>query len=217
MNFDWQVVPLDWLIEAVRERCGPARPAVVAVNGHSSSGKTTLAGRLVDVLPDAAVLHTDDLARDEGVFAWDVPLREEVLPIVRAGEPLDFPPPRWWQARGITGSVVLPGSLAYLVVEGVGASQDSVRDVYDLVIWVETEEPTRLDRDLRRVAAGEMATPGAYDGWMAEENAYTTAARPWEHADLLVYGGDSIDHDRGTEVVVAHAGLQTRMGPPGRR
>lgn len=217
MNFDWQVVPLDRLVEAVRHRCGSARPAVVAVDGHSSSGKTTLAARLVGSLSDAAVLHTDDLARDEGVFAWDVPLREEVLPTVRAGEPLDFPPPRWWQARGITGSVTLPGSLAYLVVEGVGASRDSVPAAYDLVVWVETDEPTRLDRDRRRLAAGEMATPGAYAGWMAEENAYSTAARPWEHADLLVYGGESIAHDRDGEVVVGHAGLQTRIGPPGRR
>lgn len=217
MNFDWQVVSSDRLAEVVRRRCGPAQPAVVAMNGHSSSGKTTLARRLVDILPDSAVLHTDDLARDEGVFAWDVPLRNEVLPIVRAGDPLDFPPPRWWQTRGITGSVTLPGSLAYLVVEGVGASRDSVRDIYDLVIWVETDEPTRLDRDLRRLAAGEMATPGAYDGWMAEENAYTTGARPWEHADLLVYGGDSIAHDRATEIVVSGPDLHTRIGPPGRR
>ena len=149
------------------------------------------------------MLHTDDLARNQGVFAWDVPLRDEVLPVVRAGEPLDYPPPQWWQARGRTGSVTLPGSLTYLVVEGVGASQDSVRDAYDVVIWVETEEPTRLARDLLRLAAGEMSSPGAYAGWMAEENAYTTAERPWEHADLLVYGGDSIPHDLETQVVLA--------------
>ncbi len=183
---------------------------MVAVNGHSSSGKTTLAGRLVDILPAAAVLHTDDLARDEGLLAWDVPLREEVLPVVRAGEPLDLPPPRWWQARGLTGSVTLPGSLSYLVVEGVGASQASVRDMYDLVIWVETEELTRLARDASRLAAGEMPSPGAYAGWMAEENAYTTAERPWEHADLLVYGGESIPYDRATEVVLGDSLRRSR-------
>ena len=91
----------------------------------------------------------------------------------------------------------------YLVVEGVGASQASVRDAYDLVIWVETDEPTRLARDLQRLTAGEMSSPGAYAGWMAEENAYTTAERPWEHADLLVNGGDSIPYDPATHVVLA--------------
>lgn len=214
MTLDWRVAPLAELADRITGAMGTRRPTVVAVNGHSSSGKTTLAGRLVDVLPDAAVLHTDDLATDEGVFAWDVALRDEVLPVVRAGKPLDRPAPRWWQARGRAGSVTLPGSLAYLVVEGVGASQASVRDAYDLVIWVETDEPTRLARDLVRLAAGEMSSPGAYAGWMAEENAYTTADRPWEHADLLVNGGDSVPHDRWTQVVVADGSPQTPQGLP---
>ncbi|HEV2931321.1 MAG TPA: hypothetical protein VGW74_21775, partial [Propionibacteriaceae bacterium] len=90
MIFTWQVVELDELARLVVERCGPTRPAVVAVNGHSSSGKTTLAERLAATLPHAAVLHTDDLAWHQGVFAWDVLLREAVLPVVRAGEPLDY-------------------------------------------------------------------------------------------------------------------------------
>ena len=202
MNLGWRVAALGELVDRVVAVGSPRRPVVVAVNGHSSSGKTTLAGRLAAALPDAAVLHTDDLATDEGVFAWDGPLRDQVLPVVRAGEPLSHPAPQWWRARGLTGSVTLPGSLRYLVVEGVGASQASVRDAYDLVVWVETEEPTRLARDLRRLAAGEMSTPGAYAGWMAEENAYTTVERPWEHADLLVYGGESIPYDRSTHVVL---------------
>jgi uridine kinase len=204
VNLGWRTVPFAELVKRVRERADPGRLCVVAVNGHSSSGKTTLAGRLADDLPDAAVLHTDDLDRDEGVFAWDVPLRDRVLPVVRAGEPLDHPAPRWWQARGLTGSVTLPGSLAYLLVEGVGASQASVRDTYDFVIWVETEEPTRSARDQVRLAAGEMPEPGAFERWMAEENAYTTRERPWKHADLLVYGGQSIAYDRRTEVVLSN-------------
>ena len=115
-------------------------------------------------------------------------------PAVRAGEPLDYQPPQW-RARGRTDSITLPGGLAFLFVEGVGASQASLRDGYDLVFWVETEEPTRSARDLVRLAAGEMSA-GGFERWMAEENAYTTRERPWEHADLLVYGGESIPYDR---------------------
>jgi hypothetical protein len=186
------------------ERCGSARPAVVAVDGHGSSGKTSLAERLMSRLPSAAVLHTDDLAWQQGVFTWDGLLRDSVLPVVRAGEPLDYQPPQW-QARSRTGSITLPGSLAYLLVEGVGASQPSIRDQFDLVLWVETDEPTRLARDLHRLAAGEMS-PEDYASWMAEENAYTTRERPWEHADLIVYGGDSIGYDPGQEIVLRPSG-----------
>ncbi len=92
--------------------------------------------------------------------------------------------------------------MAFLVVEGVGASQASVRAAYDVVIWVETDEPTRLGRDLPRLAAGEMSMPD-YHSWMAEENAYVTRERPWEQADLIVNGGDSIPHDPDAEVVLA--------------
>jgi uridine kinase len=197
----WRVVGLDELARLVVERCGPTRPAIVAVNGHSSSGKTTLAGRLAARLPAAAVLQTDDLAWHQGVFAWDTLLHEDVLPVVRAGEPLDYRPPQW-QARSRDGSITLPGALDFLLVEGVGASQASVRSAYDAVLWVETDEPTRLARDVPRLAAGGMS-PADYASWMAEENAYVTRERPWEHADLVVYGGDSIPHDPDREAVIA--------------
>ena len=200
MNLGWRVAPFAELVDRVTVAGPDGRPAVVAVNGHGSSGKTTLAGRLAATLPDAAVLHTDDLAWHHGVFSWDELLRDDVLPAVRSGEPLDYQPPQW-RARGRTDSITLPGGLAFLFVEGVGASQPSLRDGYDFIFWVETEEPTRSARDLVRLAAGEMSVDG-FAQWMAEENAYTTRERPWEHADLLVYGGESIPYDREAEVVL---------------
>ncbi len=200
MNLGWRVAPFGELVDHVAAASPTGRPAVVAVNGHGSSGKTTLAGRLAATLPDAAVLHTDDLAWNHGVFSWDELLRDDVLPAVRAGEALHYQPPQW-RARGRTDSITLPGGLAFLFVEGVGASQASLRDGYDLVFWVETEEPTRSARDLVRLAAGEM-TPDDFTSWMAEENAYTTRERPWEHADLLVYGGEWLPWDRDREVVL---------------
>ena len=140
------------------------------------------------------MLHTDDLAWHHGVFAWDELLRDAVLPVVRAGEPLDYRPPQW-QARSRPGSITLPGGLAFLVVEGVGASQASVRD---------RVRRGHLGGDRRADPAG-PGPPSAggrgdvdtadYASWMAEENAYITRERPWEHADLLVNGGDSIPHD----------------------
>jgi hypothetical protein len=201
VNLGWRVVPFAEMVDRVAAAGPDRRPALVAVNGHSSSGKTTLSRRLGDAVADAAVLHTDDLAWHHGVFSWDELLRDGVLPVVRDRKPLDYRPPQW-QARGRTDSITLPGELAVLFVEGVGASQSSLRAEYDLVIWVESEEPTRFARDRVRLAAGEMSEDD-FTSWMAEEYGYTTRERPWEHADLLVYGGESIAYDRETEVVVA--------------
>jgi hypothetical protein len=160
-----------------------------------------LAAKLAVALPQSGVLHTDDLAWHQGVLSWDVLLLDHVLPVVRSAVPLHYRPLAW-QTRGRPDEISLPGGLQHLVIEGVGASQASVRDELDLVIWVETDEPTRLARDAVRVAAGEIDYAD-YLSWMAEENAYVVSQRPWQRAHLLICGGDSIAHNPMTEVVVA--------------
>lgn len=200
MNLDWRVRPLDDLVQRIRVRATTS-PAIVAVNGHSSSGKTTLARRLAAALETCDVLHTDDIAWHQGVFAWDVLLINDVLPVVRSGQPLCYRPPAWDQRRR-AGAVELAGGLDFLIIEGVGASQPSVRGELDVVIWVETDEPTRSARNATRIAAGEDS-PSGYLRWMVEENAYVVERQPWLDADFLVNGGDSIDHDRDTAVVLA--------------
>jgi len=67
-----------------------------------------------------------------------------------------------------------------------------VRRELDVIIWVETPQSIRESRDAARVAAGEISAT-SYANWMAEENAYTAAERPWEHADLIVDGNASLD------------------------
>jgi energy-coupling factor transporter ATP-binding protein EcfA2 len=199
--FNWTVTPLVDLARQVAERGGTQQPAVVGIDGQSSSGKTTLATQLAGLLPGSSVLHTDDLAWHHGVFSWDRLLIDDVLPVVRSGAALSYRPPAW-QGRGRPGAVELPGSLRWLVVEGVGASQPSVRGDLDVVLWVETDQPTRLARDAARVAAGEISAD-SYRGWMAEEYAYVVAHRPWEHADLIIDGREEARYDRDSEIVVA--------------
>jgi hypothetical protein len=48
----------------------------------------------------------------------------------------------------------------------------------------------------------------SYANWMAEENAYLAAELPWQHADLIVDGSGSLDHDQETEIAfrVAQSG-----------
>ena len=162
------------------------RPLLVAVNGHSSSGKSTLTARLAAALPRAAVVHTDDLAWHHGVLSWDDLLVDGVLTPVRAGRPVTFRPPAW-EARGRSGAVEVPAGIDYLLVEGVGVGRASLHAAFDVHLWVATPRAVRLARDRVRLAAGEMA-PDDYAAWMAEEDAHFTADRPWERANLVVEG-----------------------------
>ena len=163
----------------------------MAINGHGSSGKTSLSRQLSAVLPDCSVLHTDDLAWHHGVFAWDELLIKNVLPALRDGQPLQYRPPAWI-AGGRKDAITLAGNRQFVIIEGVGASQASIRPYLNVIIWVETAQSVRESRDEVRVAAGEISAT-SYANWMVEENAYVTAARPWEHADLLVDGSGNVD------------------------
>jgi uridine kinase len=205
--FNWQPLPLRRLADRIEDMAGIARPAVIGLNGHSSSGKTTLGRQLAATLPGCAVLHTDDLAWHHGVFSWDRLLIDDVLPVVRSGRALSYRPPAW-RVRGREGAIELPPDLRYLILEGVGATQGSVRAELAVAIWVETDEPTRLARDAERVAAGEISA-ASYAGWMAEENAYVTDQRPWDDADLVINGGDT-HGDRDSQVVIAEGWRKLR-------
>jgi hypothetical protein len=205
--FNWRPLPLDALADRIQHLAGAVRPAIVGLNGHSSSGKTTLSRQLAATLARCAVLHTDDLAWHHGVFSWDRLLIDDVLPVVRSGHALSYRPPAW-VVREREGAIELPGDLQYLILEGVGATQGSVRAELTVTIWVETDEPTRLARDAERVAAGEISA-ASYAGWMAEENAYVTDQRPWEDTDLVINGGDT-HRDSDSQVVIAEAWRKLR-------
>jgi hypothetical protein len=205
--FNWQPLPIHRLADRIEHLAGVVRPAVIGLNGHSSSGKTTLGRQLASTLAGSAVLHTDDLAWHHGVFSWDLLLIDHVLPVVRSGRALSYQPPAWL-VRGREGAIELPRDLQYLILEGVGATQLSVRPELAVAIWVETDEPTRLARDAERVAAGEISA-ASYAGWMAEENAYVTDHRPWEDADLVINGGDT-HRDRDSQVVIAEGWRKLR-------
>jgi hypothetical protein len=59
----WRVVPIGEFAELIWRHVGTpvGRPGVLAVDGRSSGGKTTLAGRLAAAMPGAVVVHTDDV------------------------------------------------------------------------------------------------------------------------------------------------------------
>src|SRR6266567_4287953 len=68
----WRAEPIADIIAgfADRARLSVQRPLVVAFDGRSSSGKTTLARRIAHTVPVTAVVHTDDIAWFHSRFGW---------------------------------------------------------------------------------------------------------------------------------------------------
>jgi RimJ/RimL family protein N-acetyltransferase len=203
----WRTELLASVAEAMlrlgRERGAGDRTVVLAVDGRSSGGKTTLAARLAGAVPGSAVVHTDDIAWFGSRFDWADLLIDGVLTPVRAGQPVAFRPPAW-QERRRPGAIEVPAGCPLLIVEGVGAARRESAHLTDAVIWVQADEPETERRNLARVGGPDgLPTVVDHRDWMAEEEPFLAGQRPWERADLVVCGTPELFYDPGTEVVVA--------------
>jgi len=179
------------------------RSRVLAVDGRSSSGKTTLAARIQAAVAGSATVHTDDIAWWHSRFGWTDLLIDGILMPVHRGEPVTFRPPSWAQ-HGRGGSIDVPASCPLLIVEGVGAGRREATYLVDALIWVQSDEREAERRSLARVGQpGGSRTVRDLRGWMGEEGPFLADQRPWERADLIVAGTPQIPFDPLTELVVA--------------
>jgi ribosomal protein S18 acetylase RimI-like enzyme len=191
------------VMRLARERGAGHRTVVLAVDGRSSGGKTTLAARLAGAVPGSAVVHTDDIAWYHSRFGWADLLIDGILRPVRAGRPVAFRPPAW-QERHRPGAIEVPAGCPLLIVEGVGSARRESADLTDAVLWVQADERDTERRNLARVGQpGGLPTVADHRDWMAEEEPFLAEERPWVRADLIVCGTPGISHDPATEVVVA--------------
>ena len=211
----WSVELLSTVVNEVIRR-GPdqsssGRPAVLAIDGRSNNGKTTLAAQISELVPGSVVIHTDDIAWEHSRFGWADLLIDGILVPVHHGQAVSYRPPRW-DEHGRAGSVEVPIGCPLLIVEGDGAGRREVAHLIDTLIWVQADEREAVRRAVARAAnrppadLANGAVDGASfdeDGWMAEEIPFNTAQRTWERADIIVCGTPAIPHDPSTEIVIA--------------
>ena len=207
----WRAKPITVVIDSLtrpgRSRNTGDRTVVLAVDGRSSSGKTTLAARLQAAVAGSAVVHTDDLAWWHSRFGWADLLVDGILMPVHRGEPVAFQPPRWAE-HGRRGSIDVPASCPLLIVEGVGAGRREAAHLVDALIWVQSDQREAARRSLARVGQpGGPRTVQDLREWMAEEEPFLADQRPWERADLVVAGTPPIPFDPLTELVAGHRAI----------
>jgi uridine kinase len=174
------------------------RPVMVGIDGHGGSGKSTLAQELADALSVAvAIVHGDDFYSDitdsermllrpeqgyENYFDWRR-VRTEVLSTAR--EPsatLRYQRYDWDEARlSEWTEVAMP---EVVIVEGVYTVRSELRDFYDVTVFVQTSEATRLQRQRSR----NENSDDWIERWAAAEKFYFTKERPWESTDAVVEG-----------------------------
>ncbi|HEX4214246.1 MAG TPA: hypothetical protein VIA06_13085 [Candidatus Dormibacteraeota bacterium] len=206
----WRVVALDDFAATVLALAGtvPGRPPIVAVDGRSGGGKTTVASRLREAIPGAAEVHTDDVAWHHSFFGWDDLLLGGILDPVRRGQEVSYRPPAWseWSRDG---AITVAAGASLLIVEGVGSGRRELAPALDGLIWVQSDLDEAQRRGIIR-DGGDAHAVSFWHEWMGEELPFLAADRPWERAGLIVSGTPDLPHDPSSEVVVAPP-----LGPAG--
>ena len=209
----WTVRRIDDLLHEILGAPGPrSAPLLLAVDGRSGGGKTTVTGQIVGRVPGAAVVHTDDIAWYHAMFDWSALMIDGVLAPLRRGEAVAYRPaalgrPRparrghrarrmpAGRRRGRGDRAPRPGR----VLRRAGLGADRPRGGL---------APRPGPR--RRLAAQEAF----WHEWEAEERPFLAAERPWERADVVVDGAPELPHDPASEMVV---GSVTTPGRSSRR
>ncbi|MGF1343514.1 uridine kinase family protein [Streptomyces flavovirens] len=158
---------------------GPVR--LIAVDGHAGSGKTTFAARLATALGGAPVLHLDDLATHEELFAWTDRLRDQVLVPLSRGEPARYAPYDW-TARCFGPPRTLPPAPVVLI-EGVGAGRAALRPYLAALLWIELDRTRSWERGRLRDGPG---LTEFWDGWTVAEERHFARDPSYPCADVVI-------------------------------
>lgn len=162
-------------------------PLLIAVDGRSGAGKTTLAVELAALLREhhsVSLFHLEDVypgwdGLDDGIGRYV----EGVLLPLRAGRPAHWN--AWDWDRGQDGAARTTAAAEIVLLEGVGAAAAAARPHLDAVIWIEADagirHRTAIERD------GEAYAP-FWQRWADQEDAWLAGDDPGAAADVVVQG-----------------------------
>jgi len=159
---------------------------VIAVDGRSGGGKTTLASALTLELK-GTLLSTDDFAWWHSFFDWPAMLIENAIAPLLQGQPVDYRPDAWIE-RHREGSIRAEPS-SFIILEGVGALQSTLRPYVDVGIWVQSDASESKRRGLARDLAQRPDPAEAerfWDEWQSAENEFQSAQQSWKVADWWI-------------------------------
>jgi len=174
------------------------RPFVVAIDGRSGVGKSTLAAAAAARLGNCPVIEGDEFYAGGSAQEWDRRSPAEnarcvldrqgqhaVLDTLRRGESAQWFGYDWdaFDGRRLDRpSRVDPA--AVVILEGVYSCRPELREVVDLRVLLRTPEAERLARLLAR--EGDLWADGWFDRWSAAEQYYFTEVVDQAGFDLVL-------------------------------
>jgi para-aminobenzoate synthetase len=161
-------------------------PVIIAIDGRSGAGKTTLAVELAARLRmhhKVSLFHLEDIYPGwNGLAAGVERYVSTVLAPLSRGEAATWTSWDWERHYDGDPRVTLPAEI--VIVEGVGAAAAEARPLLGAVIWAESPDEVRRTRALER----DGATYEPYwDQWAAQEEEWLAGDDVPHHADARVH------------------------------
>ena len=174
----------------------PGRTTLVAIDGLTCAGKSTLAGQVAGELQDAAVVDVDDFYRPmaaeeramlgpkesyDRYFDWERLLRDVLVPLSTHSRA------RYRRYDWVTNGLAEWHEIeprGVVIVEGVYSTRPELRPYFSVMVYVDAPREVRLARLLDR----RYPDVSWVDHWMAAEDWYAEHVDPANQVALVVHG-----------------------------
>jgi glycosyltransferase involved in cell wall biosynthesis/uridine kinase len=189
---------VDLVVERARELLdGRDHPLMIALDGRSGTGKSTLARTLAQRLGASVVIGDDFWAGGQDA-EWDARtprqrveealdwrrLRAQVLEPVAKGRRASWRPFDWTRGEGLSERVLELEPTAAVILDGAYSARWELSDLIDLAVLVEAPEEERRRRLERREGPAYMAA--WHRRWDPAEAYYFSDVRPPASFDLVI-------------------------------
>lgn len=166
-----------------------AGPKLIAIDGPAGSGKTSLASQLSNNLKSVTTIHMDDLYNgweDALTATLTQHLNEWVINPMTQFQSVCYQKFNW--STNEYGPAVEVRDIELLILEGVGAAQEIIRQSADLTIWIEVGPQIGLARVLNR--DGDQLLPYMLK-WQERESAHFLMDQTKENCQIFVDGSNT--------------------------
>lgn len=169
-------------IQNFLERIPKTGLTVIAIDGPSASGKTTVTEALKEKL-DITLISVDDFfdGSDDEIGINSERIKEEILLRLKPGKHFEYQ--RYDCSKNEFVKRRIEEVKNIVILEGLYSANSLLSSFYDAVIYFEASEEEQLERLKKR---SERLFPRFLDEWLPREKKYFQKEGIYENSDLIV-------------------------------